>query len=502
MDNAYGDVCICLIPVIDADGNILGLIGADYDISHILDDTNTLLRRVIILITIAIIVTILIAFFLIRQTTLRPIVSLSKKMSRFIVDRDMETKPRVTFFEDEVTDIEKSFHKMAGDLNRYVEDIEKLATEKAQNEAQFNVAKKIQEGIVPKDLNEHAYGYEISGIMRPAKEVAGDFYDVFYLDDKKLCVVVGDISGKGISAALFMVMVKTMIRERILAGSSVSEALNLTNNELCRTNPEGMFATVFACIIDGKTGELRYANAGHDMPFLIRDEGAYLEADPCMLLGLFEDSDIAEQSITLKNGEGILIYTDGVTEAIDHDKEQFGEKRLAGTILDVRNDNDQVRFAVEYTDALISSLNLFVKDEEQFDDITWVVIMYVGEEEVRLQPVIESFEAVKKTMLSSLGDSDDTRNKILACEEIFANIISYSGADSIYFSCSAGADMYTVRFSDNGVDFDPTAYISPEKDFEELDEGGMGIMLAKMYTSEMIYERVKERNLITLRFTP
>ena len=500
VSNQYGDVCICLIPVSDADGNILGLIGADYDISSILEKSYTLLRHILTLIAIIFLVAILIALFFIRQVTLRPIVNLSKKMSGFIADRDMETKPRIIIFEDEVTDIENSFNKMAGDINRYVEDIKRLATDNAQNEVQFEVAKKIQNGIVPKNINVHAHGYEISGIMQPAKEVAGDFYDVFNLDDNKICIVVGDISGKGISAALFMVMVKTMIRERILSGSGISEALNLTNDELCSSNPEGMFATVFACILDGKTGELRYANAGHDMPYLIRDEGAYLEADPGILLGLFENSDITEGSITLKHGEGILIYTDGVTEAIDQAKEHFSKNRLTRAVADVRSDADKIRFAGEYTDTLMNSLNLFVKNEEQFDDITCVAAVYVGDEGVELQPVIESFEAVKRTMLTSLGDNAETKNKILACEEIFANIISYSGADSIYFYCSADADMYTVRFSDNGAYFDPTAYVSPEKDFEALDDGGMGIMLAKMNTNEMIYERIKDRNLITLHF--
>ena len=373
--------------------------------------------------------------------------------------------------------------------------------DKAQSQTQLDVARKIQEGIVPGEYGLYSPGYEIFGCAHPAKEVGGDFYDVFKLDENRICTVVGDVSGKGISAALFMVMVKTSIREIIKAGGGIAEALNRVNDDICHSNPENMFATVFAAVLDTESGLVRFANAGHNPPLIVRDRSEYIEPDPGMALGLFEGADITEEEIRLFDGDAMIIYTDGVTEAVNSGKEQYGEERLRAVAENISIGGESINTAGELVNEIVRSVNTFAGEEEQFDDITCVALLFSARGASHdLNPDIASFRAVKQTMLSALGNNDHSREMILACEEIFANIVSYSGADKVSFSCRMDSYTYTVVFSDNGVPFDPVGGELKEKDFEELDTGGMGIMIARMNSREMSYVRNDGWNILTMNF--
>lgn len=504
VNNDYGFVCMNILPMKSRDGSIIALIGADYYIENIRSLAKENLKNMVQIGFLVIIVAFVIALVLIRRSVIRPILSLSKRMRHFASDREESAiaDGRRTIYEDEMTDIENAFDQMTKDINQYVSDIEELTREQLYNQTQLDVASKIQSGIVPEEYLLSGDRFEVYGCVHAAREVGGDFYDIFRLDDRRIGVVIGDISGKGITAALFMSMVKTTIREKLKAGLGLADALNRVNRELCESNPENMFATVFALILDAETGIVSFANAGHEAPLMLGREPAYLKVTPGIALGLFEDSDIVEEKLVLRDGDGILLYTDGITEAIDGDKRQYGKARLRETVSrEYREDTHSYDARALVVDA-VASVRQYTRGLEQFDDITCLSLIYRDPEcdWMPLNPDIASFDTVKESMLSSLGKSANTKKIILACEEIFSNIASYSGADQVSFSSRRCKDAWLVTFEDNGIPFDPVKAREACREFEELDQGGMGIMFARRNSRSMAYSRIDGTNVLMMVF--
>ncbi len=500
--NKYGDVLSYIIPINDKNGDIVALVGVDYSMAFINERVSDSVETWIIIIVLMFILAFVASRILIKASVLKPLLMLSERMGRFIENNEYkyENSERNSHFEDEVSDIEKSFDRMTQDISGYLKEIGNLNFEKAQNETQLSVAKRIQNGIVPEEFSLLSDSCETYGLMLPAKSVGGDFYDIFNIDDKRVCMVIGDISGKSVSAALFMVMVKMYVKENLQTGMSPAEALNNTNLDLCRSNPENMFATVFVCVLDMNTGELTYANAGHNKPLLFGNRNEYIEVKTGMPLGMFTDPVAENEKLRLKKGDGIFVYTDGVTESINGDSIQFGETRLNETVATKKDTASEGLRDVVRT--VVDSVMTFAEGLEQFDDITCAALYYSkdADDGIVIKRDMKSFAIIRNTLLSVMGDNDNSRNAVLACEEIFANIVSYSGADSIHFSFEKSEDICYVSFSDNGVPFDPVNAAAPDKEFEDLDTGGMGIMLVRMYSDEMIYSRKDNRNNLMLKF--
>ena len=378
--NQYGNVCTYIIPVKDDDGNILALVGADYSIESMITDMRRYRSTVMIIMSFRFLISLIVAAMLTRRAVVQPINALSRRMKSFLSDRNTDVVKKDRVIEDEISDIEKSFGEMADDISNYIGEIEKLTTEKIQNVTQLDIARKIQSGIVPENKALGGRGYEMYGFMRPAKEVGGDFYDMFELDDGRICLMVGDISGKSISAALFMMMVRTGLRESIIEGRDVAKTMMRINSELCESNPESMFATVFVGILNTESGELTYANAGHNPPVLVGEKPGFLECDPGIVLGLFDDVEIEKDSIRLDPGSGIIVYTDGVTEAVDAKGEQYGMDRLLEESVMDRNAASGGRTAESLVTSIIESLDEYTKGLEQFDDVTCVSMIYKGQQ--------------------------------------------------------------------------------------------------------------------------
>ena len=505
VDNDYGRVCMYIMPVLDEENQVAALIGADYSIDMIRDIAMDNFRDLLILGMLIFIIANIIALLLIQRSVIRPISALSKRMRSFVRDRETNVRAdrRKAMFEDEVTDIEKSFEEMTGDISRYVDDIEKLTEERIQTKTQLDVARKIQCGIIPLEHSVSGGGYEGYGSEQPTREVGGDFFDIFSLDDDRVCVIVGDTSGKGVSAALFMVMTETALRENLKAGCSLSDTLNMVNREICLSNPENMFVTVFAALLDTENGVLKYVNAGHEAPVILRENSSFLKMKSGIPLGLFEDSDIEEEEIQLSSGEGLLIFTDGITEAVNRDKDQYGKDRLMETVSKLQTGSERRYDACKLVRGILQSVTEFVQGAEQFDDITCASLIFRGKNESGEAEAagMASFESVKTAILTSLGKSAETKKMILACEEIYANIVHYSTADRISFSCDRTENLYIVTFIDNGIPFDPVEAGLPDKDFEDLDTGGMGIRLARGYSKEMVYNRIEGKNILVMKFS-
>ena len=502
VDNQFGNVCMYVFPLKDKDGNIDAIIAIDDEISDVHEELFRQQRSFLILVVINLTIAIAISLFLIKRVVISPIERLSERMRRFVKEKNAGIPKQTSLFSNEVSDIHESFDKMATDISEYIKDLKTLAADKARTETQFDVARRIQRDIIPPCYNIIGNGCGVFCFEKPAIAVGGDFYDVFYLNDKDICVIVGDISGKGISAALFMVMVKTNLRNYTKSGTSLAEVLNNVNREICRSNSQDMFATVFLCVLDTESGVLRYANAGHEKPLFLCEEPYYLNPESGMAIGLFEDAEFVDEECTLKDAEGILIYTDGIVESINSDHKQYGEEKLAETVKLSSIPWRGMYTAEAVVNTVVDSVEEYSQGMEQFDDITCVSLIYRSDERdsLILKPEIASFEKVRIRMMYVLGNSEESRNMILACEEMFSNIVNYSGTDFIKVIFYRVYDVLSVELIDNGVAFDPINAVIRNKDFLELDTGGMGIKLARMYSREMIYNRTEGNNQLILKF--
>jgi anti-sigma regulatory factor (Ser/Thr protein kinase) len=312
---------------------------------------------------------------------------------------------------------------------------------------------------------------------------------------------MGDVSGKGITGAIFMAMIKTIIREKLMAGLSPAETLNQANRELMAQNPEGLFATVFAAVLNPDTGELRYANAGHTYPVLLRFGDALLKPENGIALGLFDDAEVVDETMTLAPGQGIFLYTDGVTDALNPQRVPFGTQRLVETL----TDHPDVRMTAEEIILRVSSaVGEYCAGVEPFDDMAAMVLLRPDEHPAGgLRPIpvaLSSFAEIKAAVFAVAGNTPETRKALLACDEALSNIVHYSGASELAFSCEKQGNTLCVLFSDNGIPFDPTAVQTEDKEFELLDSGGMGLNLIRQTVSSARYERRDGMNLFTLEF--
>jgi len=210
--------------------------------------------------------------------------------------------------------------------------------------------------------------------MVAAKEVGGDFFDFFLIDSNRLGFVIGDVSGKGIPAAIFMAISRTLIRAVGIKGVSASECLSLVNSLLCKDNVSSMFVTVFYGIMNISTGEVEYVNAGHNPPYVISGSGVKaVEMTGGMVLGVFDDISYKFKTFRLNPGERLFLYTDGVTEANDINTDLFGEQRLEDFLA-----QHVASSLPEIVKSAFNEVNTFASGVPQFDDVTMLTILYNG----------------------------------------------------------------------------------------------------------------------------
>jgi sigma-B regulation protein RsbU (phosphoserine phosphatase) len=248
---------------------------------------------------------------------------------------------------------------------------------KQRIQGELNVARDIQLGILPKIFPPfpERKEFELHASIEPAKEVGGDFYDFYFLDEGHLCIVIGDVSDKGAPAALFMAIAKTLIKSYSEVESSPSRIMEKVNNDLSQDNPNCMFVTLFIGLLDISTGSLAYANAGHNPPIILgRESGTYyLKGISGPVAGAMEQTQYKELGITLSPGEGIFLYTDGITEAMDTDKNIFSDERLLQLL-----QSSQYTGAKETIENVKKDVSQFTADAPQSDDITMLMLWYNG----------------------------------------------------------------------------------------------------------------------------
>ncbi|MFH1836620.1 MAG: SpoIIE family protein phosphatase [Candidatus Omnitrophota bacterium] len=277
---------------------------------------------------------------------------------------------------DEVEDLANAFNGMTANLKKHIKRLTDTITSKERMEKELKIAHDIQMDLVPKifppfpDRKE----LDIYAVLQPAKEVGGDFYDYFFIDDNNLCFVIGDVSGKGVPAALFMTMIITLIRTIARDTKDPEEVITKVNKEICRDNRSSTFVTIFYGILNVTTGEVTFINAGHNPPILIgkNNETIPLRSSFGTIVGAFEDAVFKKEKTVLRKGDTLLLYTDGITEALSMKGDPFTEENLTKEIL-----SQEGQSAKNSVEDILKRIRSFSGDSQQGDDITLLVLKYL-----------------------------------------------------------------------------------------------------------------------------
>jgi sigma-B regulation protein RsbU (phosphoserine phosphatase) len=311
----------------------------------------------------------------VSRSITRPLRDLAARTSE-ISRGNLETPLPPALTRDEVGELTTSFEEMRLALKDYIRNLRETTAAKERIESELKIARNIQMSFVPRRFEPlPGIGLDVRGYLEPAREVGGDLYSFFPVDGENFFFAVGDVSGKGIPAALFMAVTITLMKGIVSRSADPAQILGLLNAELCRENDSLMFVTLSCGILNVRTGELRYSNAGHNPPVLCPEGGqaGWLPVPEGLVLGVQEDAKYRTERIDLHPGDDIIFYTDGVTEAMDRDQRMFTDARLLAVV-----DGCPVRGPEEVVDGIVSSVHSFVGSEPRSDDITILVIRWTG----------------------------------------------------------------------------------------------------------------------------
>ncbi len=379
----YGWMGTSGVPVKNSSGETVAFVLADVT----LDNVWTGMKRFTFQYVIAILIsTFIIAYLManhMKKHLVQPIDQIADAAQEYAASRK-QGKRDTDFFEmlnirtgDEVENLSLVLADMERDLYQFEENLTKVTAEKERISTELSLANKIQASMLPNifpalpEWNE----FDVYASMDPAKEVGGDFYDFFMIDDEHLCIVIADVSGKGIPAALFMMASQIMIRNHAMMGKAPSQILCDTNNAICANNREEMFVTVWIGILDINTGIITASSAGHEYPVITNDQGLFelFKDKHGMVVGGIEDAVYTDYELHMDIGSKLFVYTDGVPEATNAEQELFGTDRM----VDALNKEPESE-PLQILKNVRSAVDDFVQEEEQFDDLTMLCLQYNG----------------------------------------------------------------------------------------------------------------------------
>lgn len=381
--------------------------------------------------------------------------------------------------------------------------------------SELHIANKIQQAMILNNdmLNDVRPDLRVWGSLVPAKEVGGDLYCVF-IRDEKFYFCIGDVSGKGIPSALIMAVTHTLFRNIATHESNPAHIMKMLNEIACHNNKTNIFSTIFIGVLDLPTGRLRYCNAGHDIPLMIRhsDNGCReLDTMPNLPIGLFEDFDYHSQEVTLTGDTTMFLYTDGLAEAWDRNHQQFGIERVKQVLAKNHDANPQL-----LQQRMSDEVSSFTEGMDQNDDLTMLIFRYIPTKEqnslneeiilkndIKQVPILNDF---MKGIASRLGiDTALSRKLRLATEEAVVNVIEYAYpagvTGDIHVRAEYNGERLKLTITDNGIPFDPTQKDKADISLsaEERPIGGLGILLVRELMDSINYEREGTKNVLTLR---
>lgn len=448
---------------------------------------------------------------------------------RIAVD-ERGTKPRY-----EIAELYESTNKMRRDMVGFIERLYNVTAERQRTATELDVAKQIQMSAVPHDFDSltERFALDIAGFMRPAREVGGDFYDVFEVGERGVAFVIGDVSGKGVPAALFMMRAQSLLRQFLLETDDLGTAFTLANRQLCERNDAMLFVTAFACVVDTATGEVRFANAGHNPPVLKQNgKLSFLKCRPGLVLGAMDVVKYREGRFACSPSDGLLLYTDGVSEAANAAEELYGEERLLETLARIDASGGEgvlvgsdvqapdvaaaasaaaASSAQAAVNSLVASVDAFASAAPQADDITMLAFRWNLPVACLTLPADDAELDNLFAFLEPICEGEGRTPKMMAqmmlvCEEVFVNICHYGFPDGqprlpvdIEAAVDERAGCLHLVFSDQGIAYDPLSHNAKKVDpADEQRKGGLGILLMRKYMDDLRYTRADGRNILRM----
>ncbi len=467
-----------------------------------------------------------------EKNVVQPINKIQKAAIQYVQDKQSNVESGNHFSElnlgtdDEIEDLSLTMGGMEMDLNDFEKDLASIAAEKERAGTELKLASKIQSDMLP--LQFPAFpdrdDFDIYASMDPAREVGGDFYDFFLIDENRLGVVIADVSGKGVPAALFMMVMKSMIQTALMSGKGAAEALTNVNAQICKKEHEGMFVTVWVGILDLETGVITASNAGHEYPIIKKPGGRFevFKDKHGFVIGGIGGLQYKEYQIDFEPGSKLFLYTDGATEATDKNETLFGMERLTDAVNGAAEGSTE-----EIIKAARKEIDAFVGEEEQFDDITMVCLEYVGQQgntnvkngerehmeillDVTRKAEIENVEEVTDLVDAELEKIEcPMKAQIqinIAIDELYSNIAKYAygeerGDARVILKYFEPLGEITLTFMDSGSLYDPTAQAEPDVTLpaEKRSIGGLGLLLVKKSMDGMEYEFKDGMNCLTIK---
>ena len=515
-----------------------------------LADQSSLLRLIGILI-VAGYVLILVFVLIISFRVSRPLRKLAQSADKFGHGNYDVELPDVKGH-DEIAMLTEAFSRMQTSIKENISAQKNLG----RIERELDFARNIQLAMLPdseKDEDCDDDRHELAPFILPAKEVGGDFYDFFKIDNDRLCVVVGDVSGKGVPASLFMMVSRIVLRTMMKNLKSVVKTFNSTNYALAKRNKLNMFVTVWMGIIDLRSGHIEFASAGHNPPAVRHEDGSveFIPSKSGLVIAAMENVQYRQQVYDLKPGDTLFLYTDGVTEATNSKDELFGDARLLETLAKGKDLE-----TAEICKFVKKEIDSFVQDAPQFDDITMLGVKYIGNDEPvweryektidvakdgkhelknfvegilspmdlstkeQMQNAWERYEkivdvipenqeiltAFVEGILAHMEGSTRSQMQInIAIDEIYSNIVKFSGATSVTLIVEIRKATSTVKltFIDNGKPYDPLKNKDPDITLsaEEREIGGLGIFIVKKTMDSVCYRRNGDNNELAITKT-
>ncbi|MBP3820278.1 SpoIIE family protein phosphatase [bacterium] len=407
------------------------------------------------------------------------------------------------------------FEKLASTFDKMTRDIKNITKEKERINSELNIAKSIQISSLPSvfppfpDRQE----FDIYASMDTAKEVGGDFYDFYFMDENHIMFIIADVSGKGVPAALFMMTAKTLINNISQIVKDPSDIIEQINNKICASNKNGFFITLFAGIVDLRTGKMSCINCGHNPPLILTNDGKYkyMDLDQNVALGVFENMNFKIVDINLNPGDIILTYTDGVTEALNENDDMYGEDRLK----DCLNKNKDITNIKDIINTIKNDVKQFSGSVSQSDDMTMLIFKYYGSENpnhkyCKVLANKDNYKVFYEFIHNFCNEwkiSEDISNKMDMCaEEIYANteFYAYKNVHEGYIELYVTKEdnKIILEFRNNGVEYNPLKRSDPDITLppEKRSLGGLGIYMIKQMSDEISYQYIDGINILKLTF--
>jgi len=379
----YGWLCTSGAPICDEEGKTVAFVFVDISLEDFARGIRWFAIGYVIILAAATVLIGMLSVRRVQKQLVEPITTIAQAAQNYAGDRHDGAMVTDRFKHldihtgDEIENLGHVMSDMEQSINDYLENLVRVTAEKERIGAELNVATQIQADMLPRIFPPFPdrHDFEIYATMDPAKEVGGDFYDFFLVDDDHLCLVMADVSGKGVPAALFMVIAKTLIKNHALHGESPSQILYNVNNQLCEGNEAEMFVTVWLAIIELSTGRGVAANAGHEHPAICRRDGRYelVVYRHAPAVAAMEGLPFRQHEFELHPGDRLYVYTDGVPEATNAHDELFGSDRMVAAL-----NRDPAADPETLLRTVREEIDAFVGDAPQFDDITMLGLYYRG----------------------------------------------------------------------------------------------------------------------------